>query len=269
MHKYFLLVLGSIYLSFHPACWSQIVKKTNPIIGKTKASRLLSRANIKKTPSSSKELTRLHGQFNLTSNYIFRGISQTKNYPAAQGGASYTLLENGLYVGGWASNAFFVDEFNHSAYIEIDPSIGISKQVTKEFSYDLSLVDYVYPGVFNTSYPEFNAYLTYQSVNVHFAYSNDVYAVGQAGTYYSIGFNRDIPSHYVFNLNDVRFTASIGYSDLPQNKGLHSYQDYSVTLSKLINTFVYTFQWTDTNGRSTDNHAFKNSLVAIMVGRNF
>ena len=263
------IALGGIFFSFNCASIAQSAKQAHPIIRKIKEPHLLSQADTKKKSPSLKETNELHGQFNLTNNYIFRGISQTKNYPSAQGGISYTVLQNGFYIGGWGSNAFFVDELNHVAYIELDPNIGISKQVTKDFYYDLSVSYYYYPSVIHSSYPEFNAYFNYKWISTHFAYSNDVYAVGKSGTYYNVGLNHLIPSNYFFNIEDVHFTAAIGYSDLPQNKGLQSYQDYSFTLSKIINSFMYTIQWTDTNGRSVDNHALKKNLVAIMVGRSF
>ena len=41
-----------------------------------------------------------------TSEYMFRGISQTDDKPAIQLGAGYSF-SNGIYVGGWASNVDF------------------------------------------------------------------------------------------------------------------------------------------------------------------
>lgn len=42
----------------------------------------------------------------LTSDYIFRGISQTQGDPAIQGGLD-VAHESGLYIGTWASNVDF------------------------------------------------------------------------------------------------------------------------------------------------------------------
>jgi uncharacterized protein (TIGR02001 family) len=42
-------------------------------------------------------------QRRLVSDYIFRGISQTQNQPAIQGGFDYNHA-SGFYVGTWASN---------------------------------------------------------------------------------------------------------------------------------------------------------------------
>lgn len=272
MKNYLLLSMAGLFILFNNPSVAQLEKKTtntSPVIGKTKASRLLSETHTKKKLHTTKNNTNLHGQLNLTSNYVFRGISQTKNYPAAQGGLSYSEPETGLYIGAWGSNASFVDDDEHTAIIEIDPSIGISKQFGKDIKYDASVTYYYYPGVISSSYPEFNAYLNYHFINTHFAYSNNVYALGKSGTYYNVGFNHVIPSKYFFNMNDVSLLATIGYSHLPKNMGLLSYQDYSVTLRKIINDFSCSIQWTDTVGGSVDKPAFKNNLFAIMLGRSF
>lgn len=273
MKKLVILIIGNVlfslsYLSVAQSTGHKHHNKKSPIIGKTKASRLLSTGRgVKK--SSSEHTDKLRGQFNISNNYIFRGISQTNNYPTAQGGASYTFFKQGPHVGIWGSNVTFVDEFEHTAFIELDPSIGFTKELGKDINYDVSVTYYYYPDVRNSSYPEFNAYFNYSMINTHFAYSNDIYAVGKAGTYYNVGLNYMLPAPYFFNVEDVRLWAAIGYSDLPKNRGLQGYQDYSVTLSKTINHFECALQWTDTNGKSFDKPALVGNLFTFTIGRSF
>ena len=69
-----------------------------------------------------------------TSDYVFRGFTQTDGDPAIQGGIDYS---HGLfYVGGWASNVDFAD-------YELDLYAGI-KPVYKDFTFDLGAVYYNY-----------------------------------------------------------------------------------------------------------------------------
>ncbi len=69
-----------------------------------------------------------------TSDYVFRGISQTDGDPAIQGGVDYS---HGLfYVGGWASNVDFAD-------YELDLYAGI-KPVYKDFTFDFGALYYNY-----------------------------------------------------------------------------------------------------------------------------
>jgi uncharacterized protein (TIGR02001 family) len=44
------------------------------------------------------------GNIALVSDYRFRGISQTRNGPAIQGGVDYTNVPTGIYLGNWDSN---------------------------------------------------------------------------------------------------------------------------------------------------------------------
>jgi len=76
----------------------------------------------------------------LTSDYIFRGISQTDNDPAISvgGDASYGIL----YAGFWASN---VDESISPDNIEIDYYAGI-KPVLGPATFDFGVLYYTYPG---------------------------------------------------------------------------------------------------------------------------
>jgi len=47
----------------------------------------------------------------LTSDYIFRGISQTSGNPAIQGGIDYAH-SSGFYAGVWGSNISWISDFN-------------------------------------------------------------------------------------------------------------------------------------------------------------
>lgn len=75
----------------------------------------------------------------LTTEYVFRGITQTDEGPAVQGGFDATC---GLfYAGVWASNLDFgVD----GADIEMDVYAGI-KTTTGKISWDLGVIYYAYP----------------------------------------------------------------------------------------------------------------------------
>lgn len=73
-----------------------------------------------------------------TSNYMFRGVSQTDNGGAIQGGVDYT---SGIfYIGGWASNV----DFGSKADYEADVYFGLRPQVGN-FSFDVGMVHYMYP----------------------------------------------------------------------------------------------------------------------------
>ncbi len=73
-----------------------------------------------------------------TTNYMFRGVSQTNNDGAIQGGVDYT---NGtFYMGAWGSNV----DFNSDATTELDLYFGLRPTVGN-FSFDVGVVHYFYP----------------------------------------------------------------------------------------------------------------------------
>jgi uncharacterized protein (TIGR02001 family) len=82
------------------------------------------------------------GNAGLFSDYRFRGISQTNEKPAFQGGFDISHV-SGFYVGNWNSN---VDsEFYNGANIEMD-FYGGYKLPLGDFSLDFGAIYYYYPG---------------------------------------------------------------------------------------------------------------------------
>jgi uncharacterized protein (TIGR02001 family) len=73
----------------------------------------------------------------LTTDYVFRGISNTDENPAIQGSLDYTY--KGFYLGIWGSNTSFTD-----AAIEIDYYAGYAGSFG-ELGYDIMGIYYSYP----------------------------------------------------------------------------------------------------------------------------
>ncbi|HEY9145090.1 MAG TPA: TorF family putative porin [Thiobacillus sp.] len=94
-------------------------------------------------PASPHTLT---ANIGLTSNYVFRGISQTGGKPAIQGGFDYTHA-SGLYVGTWGSNVSWLTEFQGytSGSMELD-LYGGYRNTIGPISYDVGAIRYMYPG---------------------------------------------------------------------------------------------------------------------------
>jgi uncharacterized protein (TIGR02001 family) len=94
----------------------------------------------------------------VASSYIYRGITQTNNKPAIQGGFDYAH-ESGFYVGNWNSSISWIsDEYNPSgstavksapatsAPVEMDFYAGFKKELIGEgFASDFGVLQYYYP----------------------------------------------------------------------------------------------------------------------------
>lgn len=110
----------------------------------------------------------------ITSNYVWRGMTQSADSPAVQGGVD--LDYKGLYAGIWGSNVEFGDA---KASLEADAYIGYSNEVSG-FSYDVGFIEYMYP---NQS-DEYNFGEAYIKVGYDF----EVVSVGAA---YNLGVETD------------------------------------------------------------------------------
>ncbi|MDX2202535.1 MAG: TorF family putative porin [Hyphomicrobiaceae bacterium] len=79
-----------------------------------------------------------------TTDYLFRGISQTRNRPAAQG--TFDLAhDSGFYVGAFVSNATFLGNPYNDTRQELDLLAGYRFTIGN-VSLDLGYVAYLYPG---------------------------------------------------------------------------------------------------------------------------
>ena len=78
----------------------------------------------------------------LFSDYTYRGVSQTGQEPALQGGIDWAH-DVGLYAGFWGSNIDFSD--GNEAHVEVDVYAGYGSSFGK-FSYDINFLYYLYPG---------------------------------------------------------------------------------------------------------------------------
>ena len=90
--------------------------------------------------SASAQLT---GNLGLTSDYRFRGVSQTQNAPAVQGGIDYAH-KSGLYIGNWNSSVSS-EVYTNGSGVESDLYAGYKKEIFKGISIDVGSYNYFYP----------------------------------------------------------------------------------------------------------------------------
>jgi uncharacterized protein (TIGR02001 family) len=95
-------------------------------------------------PKSDLQIT---GNFALTTDYVFRGFSQTAEQPTVQAGVDLTY--KWFYAGIWGSGLDFGRDLtvtgNDFAHVEVDLYAGI-KPVIGRFTFDIGGIYYTYPG---------------------------------------------------------------------------------------------------------------------------
>jgi uncharacterized protein (TIGR02001 family) len=93
-------------------------------------------------PAYAQDVT-ITGNIALASDYAFRGISQTTEAPAVQGGFDAAFGSTGFYVGTWASNINFPGY--GGANMELDVYGGY-KFAAGPVAMDVGVLGYFYPG---------------------------------------------------------------------------------------------------------------------------
>tara|TARA_R110002050_G_scaffold269917_2_gene412582 strand:+ start:123400 stop:124092 length:693 start_codon:yes stop_codon:yes gene_type:complete len=140
----------------------------------------------------------------LSSEYVWRGITQTDSDPAISG--SFDVgHSSGAYAGAWASNVDFGDD----ASLEIDYYAGFASDIAETgVSYDLGVIYYDYPGVseLNYDFTELYGSLSYSFLTAGVAYTVDAdNKAAEDNVYYSLDAGYDIGA---FSL-----AAGVGYYD--------------------------------------------------------
>lgn len=130
----------------------------------------------------------LSGSATLTSDYVFRGISQTQGNAAPQLGAKLAF-GSGFYGAAWASTVDYGDAVGSDA--EVDLVAGWNHAFAERWNLDLNLTRFTYPGTrapLDLDYNEVIATLTLdQRWWAMLGWSEDVFATGERGTYAEIG----------------------------------------------------------------------------------
>lgn len=192
-------------------------------------------------------LDHISGNMAYTNNYIFRGISQTKEEPAVQGGLTFTF-DSKIYLALWASNVDFLSLTGEQATLETDESIGYSNTI-KDVTFDLHLVRYTYPRASSTTYNELMGSISYKFLTFLMGYSANVFNSHGPGTYSNLSANFDIPAKYAY-FENVNLSGGIGNYNLDRYAG-NSYMDYNVQIAKTIaDKYTLSVQWVDTSHKN-------------------
>ena len=225
-------------------------KRIAQVTGLTLAAALIS-------PMVSAEVS---GEIGVTSDYRFRGVSQTAGDFAVQGSIDYSA-DNGFFAGAWASN---VDDESYDADVEIDIYAGYwgAFGEDEELEYDVTLTYYTYPGQDeSTKYLEATVGFYFAGFHLAQWYTND-YANADVDLHYT-----ELNYSYEF-VENWSIDAHVGYSygdgaDLDWGE---DYMDYSIGVSTELAGVGLSLAWLDTNlsdDNMIDSGAWKNEGTVL------
>jgi uncharacterized protein (TIGR02001 family) len=181
----------------------------------------------------------------MTTDYVFRGLSQTDGGPAVQGSFDYT---NGIfYAGAWASNV----DFNVDENFELDLYVGITP-TTGPVSWDISLVGYFYPDS-TDAFGEYDYFegIVAASINPteqftlggQVGYSPDYFGETGTGVYYEVNgafaFTEAFAVYAAWGNQDVEDTGE--------------YSTYNVGLTHAMHGFELDLRYHDTDISGVDD----------------
>ena len=183
--------------------------------------------------SSSTALAEISANVTLATDYAFRGVSQTDNQFAIQGGFDWSH-SSGIYLGTWASNVdsqFFGG--GTDPQIELDLYGGFASEFSNGLGYDIGYLRYQYPGGSDFNTNEFYGSLSYMGFSASVNYSDELAFVGSDSSawYWAAGYEHTFPYEIGFSAH-IGYNAGSAYSDDDALGG--TYTDWSLGLSKNV-----------------------------------
>ncbi|HEY0664644.1 MAG TPA: TorF family putative porin [Gallionella sp.] len=192
----------------------------------------------------------------LVSNYLYRGISQTGEGPAIQGGFDVAHA-SGVYAGVWASSISWLGDAGvPNAGAELDTYLGY-KGTAGDVGYDIGYLRYNYPGEYapgavTADTDEVYGAVSYSVVSVKLSYSlGDTFGVADAkGTTYA-----EVNISYPVADSGVTLGAHYGMqaykgatADALKAGGADpTYADYKLSVTKDFSGYVLGLAYSSTN----------------------
>ncbi len=174
----------------------------------------------------------ISGNVALTSDYRFRGISQSDTSGAIQGGFDVEFSP-GFYIGTWGSSVDFDSNDGYDGSLELDYYAGWASAIgDTDFGIDVGYAYYDYPGDNGDEgdYQEFYVSGSWRDFSLSVNYSDDYYAETDDFWYFAADY-----SHRLF-VDELSLGLHVGYNKLEENGGFLSsdednYTDWSVSLT--------------------------------------
>jgi len=214
----------------------------------------------------------------LTSDYVYRGASQTGGEPAIQGhffyevrftatetvdettGEVYAETRSALYADVWASNVDFDEgafdpDIEDEADLELNLTVGFYNTTDLGLSYDVGGVRYLYPDTdADLNYNEYFLKLGYPVTELanlkgELWFSPDVYATDENGYYVKLGADYLFPRELFVDahVGYTRFDEDVYGEDYPD-----SYWDWRLAVSREVFGINLELAYTDTNGNGAE-----------------
>ena len=188
--------------------------------------------------------------FGATSNYLWRGVTQSGNAPSLSGGLDYSN-ESGVYAGTWIGTIDWSGDDSDTKGAEVDLYLGYGGE-SGGFGYDVGYIYYYYPSsgyedsnfgeiYFNGSVGDFGFGVAY---TINSEADNDA-PFGTGDLYYNVSYGFSLP-------NDFGLGLTYGYYDFDTPTSESDYGHFQIDLTK--GDFTFTVSKADEESGSDDTN---------------
>lgn len=231
-----------------------------------------------------------------TSDYIFRGVTQTQHDPALSGGVDYSHA-SGFYAGAWLSNQKWVetgttggsgDQFKSDSNLELDLYGGFKGSLPAEVGYDVGLIHYHYNGDRSGATSDYptpdttEAYLglTWKIATLKYSHVVSDYFIGWGSTNATSGYKTRGSNYLELNaMHDLGsgwgVLAHIGHQKVERDDlNFASYSDWKIGVTKDVGFGTVTAAYSDTDAEAAaygnwDGEDVAKGVFALSFSRTF
>ncbi len=214
------------------------------------------------TAASTTAVAEVTANAGATNNYIWRGLTQTTNQAAVQGGIDYTH-ESGFYAGTWVSNVQYAADDIYS--YEHDLYLGFSGG--DEITYDIGWLYYNYDDAARYDFHEIYGTAGWKNLSFSAWILSGTEADAPVGADFDFGSTYYASLDYGFELNNgfgigLHVGRHAGDFSEAFNGVPGDYTDYNINFS--VKDFTFMITQTDLDDAGFDN--LDNDSVKFVIG---
>ncbi|MEP7184705.1 MAG: TorF family putative porin [Rhodanobacter sp.] len=197
------------------------------------------------------------GSVAVVNDYLFRGLSQTNRKPAVQPGIEYDHV-SGWYAGAWASNISWLSDTSRSgaplsSSLEVDFYTGFRGSLATDWSYDIGLYEYYYPGTYPAGFTrpyttEGYVSLGWKGLSLKYSHSfTNLFGFPDSknSDYVDLSWNYEFSPSWTVNTH-------VGHQDVANTPGF-AYDDWKVGVSKSFKGgYTASLGYYDTNAEKSN-----------------
>ena len=210
------------------------------------------------------------GNIALTTDYKFRGISQSDSAPSVQGGFDIAF-DNGAYIGTWGAAVDFdcaIDTCGGlNGGIELDYYAGFASDISDSVSFDIGYIYYDYPqdeGLLG-DYGEIYGSLSFGDFGIGMNYSDEYWGETGKFTYTYATYSMALSDSVALDL----LVGSGDYDEAGYLDGATEHMNWSVALSTSAGglDFAITYEDTDLDKEDAYGYDWADAALILSIGK--